>query len=119
MLLIGCVPLLIGAVLQVATYSTAQLVVGRVVAGLAMGAITSTLPIWQNETSPPALRGTLICASLSMLIVRDIYTPSLDQDANWCRLVNSLPIGQPMAFWTNMITIWFTVSCSPFKAWQP
>ncbi|KIR33045.1 monosaccharide transporter [Cryptococcus deuterogattii MMRL2647] len=68
-LLIGCVPLLIGTVLQVATYSTAQLVVGRVVAGLAMGAITSTLPIWQNETSPPALRGTLICASLSMLIV--------------------------------------------------
>ncbi|WVQ79866.1 hypothetical protein IAT38_001966 [Cryptococcus sp. DSM 104549] len=68
-LLIGCIPLLIGTVLQVAAYSTAQLVVGRVVAGLAMGAITSTLPIWQNETSPPALRGTLICASLSMLIV--------------------------------------------------
>lgn len=66
-----------------------------------MGAITSTLPIWQNETSPPALRGTLICASLSMLIVRDIYTPPLDQDANigvgWsthCLLGSIWPSGQ-------------------------
>lgn len=52
-----------------ATYSTGQLAAGRVVAGLGFGAITSTLPIWQNETSPPGMRGMLICASLSMLIV--------------------------------------------------
>ncbi|WVR04786.1 hypothetical protein IAU60_001798 [Kwoniella sp. DSM 27419] len=68
-LLIAVAPLMIGTVLQVSSYSTAQLAVGRVVAGLGMGAITTTLPIWQNETSPAHLRGTLICASLSMLIV--------------------------------------------------
>lgn len=68
-LFIATVPLLIGTVLQVATYSTGQLAAGRVVAGLGFGAITSTLPIWQNETSPAAMRGMLICASLSMLIV--------------------------------------------------
>ncbi|KAL0243596.1 hypothetical protein I308_105563 [Cryptococcus tetragattii IND107] len=68
-LFIATVPLLIGTVLQVATYSTGQLAAGRVVAGLGFGAITSALPIWQNETSPAAMRGMLICASLSMLIV--------------------------------------------------
>ncbi|ODO08579.1 monosaccharide transporter [Cryptococcus wingfieldii CBS 7118] len=68
-ILIAIIPLLIGTVLQVASYSVAQLSVGRVVAGIAMGAITATLPVWQNETSPAALRGTLICATLSMLVV--------------------------------------------------
>ncbi|WRT64586.1 uncharacterized protein IL334_001518 [Kwoniella shivajii] len=68
-LLVSVVPLMIGTILQISSFSTAQLAVGRVIAGLGMGAITTTLPIWQNETSPAHLRGTLICASLSMLIV--------------------------------------------------
>ncbi|WVQ75856.1 hypothetical protein IAR50_005489 [Cryptococcus sp. DSM 104548] len=68
-ILAAIIPLLAGTVLQVASYSVAQLSVGRVVAGLAMGAITATLPVWQNETSPASLRGTLICGTLSMLVV--------------------------------------------------
>ncbi|KAK8847587.1 hypothetical protein IAR55_005446 [Kwoniella newhampshirensis] len=68
-LFIACVPLMVGMTLQVSSFSTAQLAAGRVVAGLGMGAITSILPVWQNETSPANLRGTLTCVSLSMLIV--------------------------------------------------
>jgi MFS family permease len=68
-LLTSVIPLMVGAALQVSTFSTAQLAVGRVVAGVGMGGITSMLPVWQSETSPPHLRGMLVCCSLSMLIV--------------------------------------------------
>ncbi|OCF44853.1 monosaccharide transporter [Kwoniella heveanensis CBS 569] len=96
-LLFSVFPLLVGTILQVAAYSTAQLAVGRVVAGLGMGAITTTLPIWQNETSPAHLRGTLICASLSMLIVGQLIAywaaygllDKYDTDFTW-RLMFSL-----------------------------
>lgn len=68
--LLACiVPLMIGAALQVSAFGVAQLTVGRVVAGLGMGGITSITPVWQNETSPAHLRGTLMCVSLSLLIV--------------------------------------------------
>jgi MFS family permease len=77
-LLTSIIPLMIGAALQVSTFTTAQLAVGRVVAGLGMGGITSLLPVWQNETSPAHLRGTLVCCSLSMLIVSIIKTTYAD-----------------------------------------
>ncbi|WWC59672.1 uncharacterized protein I303_102234 [Kwoniella dejecticola CBS 10117] len=96
-LLFCCIPLMVGTVLQVASYGTAQLAVGRVIAGLAMGGITTTLPIWQNETSPAHLRGTLVCASLSMLIVGQLIAywtaygllDRYDTDFTW-RLMFSL-----------------------------
>ncbi|WVQ69483.1 uncharacterized protein L199_007702 [Kwoniella botswanensis] len=69
LLFIYTVPMIIGSVIQVAAQDTAMLIVGRMVAGLGLGGITSTLPSWQNETSPAKLRGTVICTSLSFLII--------------------------------------------------
>ncbi|KAK8847610.1 hypothetical protein IAR55_005469 [Kwoniella newhampshirensis] len=69
LLFIYAVPMVIGSVLQIAAQNTAMLIVGRIVAGIGLGGITSTLPSWQNETSPAHLRGTVICTSLSFLIV--------------------------------------------------
>ncbi|KAL7423971.1 hypothetical protein Q5752_001556 [Cryptotrichosporon argae] len=62
-------PLVAGTAIQVACYHVPQLVVGRVIAGVGMGAISSTVPIWQSECAPAHLRGRLMCTALSCLIL--------------------------------------------------
>ncbi|WRT64577.1 uncharacterized protein IL334_001509 [Kwoniella shivajii] len=69
LLFIYTIPMVIGSAIQIAAQNTAMLIVGRIIAGVGLGGITSTLPSWQNETSPPELRGTVICTSLSFLII--------------------------------------------------
>ncbi|QKX61532.1 uncharacterized protein TRUGW13939_08684 [Talaromyces rugulosus] len=63
-ILIGCVILIIGAVIQTASYSLAQMIVGRVVAGVGNGMNTIAIPIWQAETARPKDRGKLIVFQL-------------------------------------------------------
>ncbi|KAH8657701.1 general substrate transporter [Xylariales sp. PMI_506] len=64
---IGAVIMVIGALLQASSYSRAQLIVGRIVSGLGMGTINSTVPVLQAEFSPKASRGVYVCAQLSTL----------------------------------------------------
>ena len=49
--------MIIGAVLQCSSFSRAQLVVARVVSGVGMGFINSTVPVLQAEYSPKLSRG--------------------------------------------------------------
>ncbi|KHN97316.1 sugar transporter STL1 [Metarhizium album ARSEF 1941] len=63
----GCCVMIVGAVLQAASYGRAQLIVGRVVSGLGLGVINSTVPVLQAEFSPKATRGVYVCAQLSTL----------------------------------------------------
>ena len=46
---IGAVFMAIGAAIQASSYTVAQLIVGRIVSGLGMGAINSTVPVLQAE----------------------------------------------------------------------
>ncbi|KAF5627990.1 sugar transporter STL1 [Fusarium sp. NRRL 52700] len=64
---IGCVFLTIGAVLQAASYTRAMMIVGRIVAGVGMGTVNSTVPVMQAEFSPKSSRGIFVCAQLSTL----------------------------------------------------
>jgi MFS family permease len=63
-ILIGCHILIVGAILQTASYSLAQMIVGRVVAGVGNGMNTIAIPIWQSETARAEDRGKLIVAQL-------------------------------------------------------
>ena len=63
-ILIGCFILIVGAILQTASYSLAQMIVGRVVAGVGNGMNTIAIPIWQSETARAEHRGKLIVAQL-------------------------------------------------------
>jgi len=58
----------VGAILQITTYSVAQMFVGRIVAGLGNGINTSTAPPWQAETSKASWRGKLIVIELILNI---------------------------------------------------
>lgn len=71
-ILIGTVFILIGATIQTASYSRAQFLVGRIVAGLGTGLNTSLIPVWQAETLPArkrekfgALQYVLVCTGAS------------------------------------------------------
>jgi MFS family permease len=81
--LIGTTIMSIGAILQITTYSVAQIIVGRIVAGIGNGLNTATAPPWQAETSKAAWRGKLIVielilniAGFSLSNVRTIFTSS-------------------------------------------
>ncbi|KAF4945911.1 hypothetical protein FSARC_14319 [Fusarium sarcochroum] len=63
-ILIGCVILIIGGILQAASYSLAPMIVGRIVAGVGNGMNTIAIPIWQTETAEPNNRGKLIVLQL-------------------------------------------------------
>jgi MFS family permease len=66
-ILVGCIVLIIGAILQASSYSRAMMIVGRIVSGLGLGTINSTVPVMQAEFSPKSSRGIYVCAQLSTL----------------------------------------------------
>ncbi|KAJ4250903.1 hypothetical protein NW762_011553 [Fusarium torreyae] len=63
-ILIGCVILIVGGILQAASYSLAPMIVGRIVAGIGNGMNTIAIPIWQAETAEAHNRGKLIVLQL-------------------------------------------------------
>jgi len=58
---IGVVIMIIGALLQATAYTRAHMIVARIVSGVGMGFINSTVPVFQAEFSPKATRG--LCTS--------------------------------------------------------
>ncbi len=63
-ILLGCVILIVGGILQAASYSIAPMIVGRIIAGIGNGLNTIAIPIWQSETAKPSNRGKLIVLQL-------------------------------------------------------
>lgn len=69
---LGALFLILGAVLQASSYELAQMIVGRVVAGIGIGIVNSTVPILQAEVSPKSTRGLFVamyCSTLNFGIV--------------------------------------------------
>jgi MFS family permease len=59
-ILLGTTIMTVGAILQISAYSVAQMIAGRVIAGIGNGINTSTAPVWQSETSSIQWRGKLV-----------------------------------------------------------
>jgi MFS family permease len=68
-ILIGVIIMIIGAVLQASSYGRPQMVVARVVSGVGMGWINSTVPVFQAEFSPKATRGLCMFSSPCFLFL--------------------------------------------------
>ncbi|TVY52323.1 Myo-inositol transporter 1 [Lachnellula cervina] len=56
----GCLLFIIGAVLQAAAYSLAQMTVGRLVVGLGVGSAAMIVPLYIAEVAPAKYRGRMI-----------------------------------------------------------
>ncbi|KAL1922112.1 uncharacterized protein VTP21DRAFT_10754 [Calcarisporiella thermophila] len=81
---------IIGSALQGNAESFSQLYAGRVVAGLAVGALSMIVPLYQSEIAPKDLRGRLI--SLQQLAITvgiavsfwiNYFTQKLNDDRQW------------------------------------
>ena len=53
--------MILGALLQATAYTRSHIVVARIVSGMGMGSINSTVPVLQSEFAPKASRG--VCES--------------------------------------------------------
>lgn len=68
-ILLGNFLICVGAVLQAATYSVSQIIVGRIVAGCGIGCIASAVPTYMSEMSLEANeRGPEVSYQLALLI---------------------------------------------------
>ncbi|KKP04641.1 hypothetical protein THAR02_03254 [Trichoderma harzianum] len=79
---LGTLSITIGALLQASSFSVGQLMVGRIIAGIGLGLISSNIAIWQSETAPANVRGTLVACSLSFLIVGQLLANLIDYGMN-------------------------------------
>lgn len=58
-----CVVTSIGFVVQIAANNAwYQIMIGRFIAGLGVGALSLLVPMYQAETAPPWIRGAMVCA---------------------------------------------------------
>lgn len=64
---IGVVIMMLGSLLSATSYSRAQLLVARIVAGFGLGVVNSTAPVLLAEFAPKATRGLYVCMQLSTL----------------------------------------------------
>ena len=55
-----CIIFMVGVIIQISsTHQWAQFAVGRLISGLGVGALSSAVPMYQAETAPPPIRGSL------------------------------------------------------------
>lgn len=62
----------IGAVLQSASYSVAQMIVGRIVLGLGVGCCSAEVPLYLSEVAPANIRGQLIAIEQMVLCLGEM-----------------------------------------------
>ncbi|KAF4614243.1 hypothetical protein D9613_007735 [Agrocybe pediades] len=92
---IGCLFAIWGCAMQAGANNVATLIIGRVVAGLAIGCLSMTVPLYNTEVAPPTIRGFLVGLNQQLLGIGFIV-------ANWvgygCQFIKSdtswrLPLG--------------------------
>lgn len=49
--------MVVGAIVQAASFGRTQMIVGRIISGIGMGIVNSTVPVLQAEFSPKSSRG--------------------------------------------------------------
>jgi SP family sugar:H+ symporter-like MFS transporter len=60
---VACIVASVGFVIQIAAVTAwYQLMIGRFVSGLGVGALSLLVPMYQSESAPPWIRGALVCA---------------------------------------------------------
>ncbi|KAF7312738.1 General substrate transporter [Mycena indigotica] len=83
---LGALVAVLGCSLQAGARNVSYLIVGRLIAGLAIGWRTSVVPLYQSEISPPKLRGFLTGLTQFMIAIGFLV-------ANWvgygCQFIRS------------------------------
>ncbi|KFA49623.1 hypothetical protein S40293_06627 [Stachybotrys chartarum IBT 40293] len=94
-ILYGSCIFFVGGALQALSTSLELMMLGRIIAGLGVGALSTIVPVYQSEISPPHNRGKLACIEFSGNIIG--YTTSVWVDYG-CGFIQSnlswrIPLG--------------------------
>jgi hypothetical protein len=65
---VGVVILILGSLVQATAYNRGHLIVGRVVSGIGLGIVNSTVPVMQAEFAPKATRGLCMAPPVAKLL---------------------------------------------------
>ncbi|KIO08375.1 hypothetical protein M404DRAFT_22951 [Pisolithus tinctorius Marx 270] len=89
-LFIGALVFTIGGAIQTFTTGFYVMIIGRVVSGFGVGLLSTIVPIYQSEISPPNHRGALACMEFTGNIVgyassvwTDYFCSFIDSDLSW------------------------------------
>ncbi len=77
-ILLSSIFMLAGAAIQAASSTVGVMIAGRIISGLGMGAINSTVPVLQAETAPAISRGKLVAIDLTVLNIGIVISYWID-----------------------------------------
>lgn len=66
-IILGCILMVIGGILQASSFSLGQFIAGRIISGLGNGLNTSSVPVYQSEIARREVRGKLVMLSGSLI----------------------------------------------------
>ncbi|CAA7265537.1 unnamed protein product [Cyclocybe aegerita] len=96
---IACIIALWGCAMQTGANNVVTLLTGRIIAGVAIGVLSMTVPLYNTEVAPPKIRGFLVGLTQQMLGIGFITanwvgygSQYIKSDASW-----RLPLGLQMA----------------------
>ncbi|KAG8219351.1 general substrate transporter [Butyriboletus roseoflavus] len=106
----------IGVAIQTGTtHSLVQLVIGRYIAGLGVGALSAIVPLYNGETAPKAIRGTIlviyqvqIISGIFLSYVFELGSHVLNNTGSW-----RIPIGLQMVWGLILLSGMFFLPESP------
>lgn len=103
---LGALVDIIGSILQASSFSLGQLIVGRLVTGLGLGALSATAPNWQSECSKSSHRGATVIMESVFISVGlalsgwvDLGMTFVDNSSSW-----RFPLGMS-AFWAFLVLL--------------
>lgn len=89
-ILYGSAIFFVGGFLQTIANGMPMMILGRIIAGLGVGALSTIVPVYQSEISPPHNRGKLACIEFSGNISGyaasvwvDYFCSYIDSDYAW------------------------------------
>lgn len=89
-ILYGSMIFFVGGALQTFAKSMKMMMVGRIIAGLGVGMLSTIVPVYQSEISPPHNRGKLACIEFSGNIIGyassvwvDYFCGYIEGDLSW------------------------------------
>src|ERR1700712_4321461 len=89
-ILYGSLIFIVGGALQTFANGMPMMLVGRIIAGLGVGALSTIVPVYQSEISPPHNRGKLACieftgnvAGYAASVWVDYFCSYIEHDYSW------------------------------------
>jgi MFS family permease len=86
----GSVIFVTGGLLQTIASSMAMMILGRIIAGVGVGTLSTIVPVYQSEISPPHNRGKLACIEFTGNIIGyatsvwvDYFSSFIRSDYSW------------------------------------